>query len=51
MIYYYWQFKNGSIGSIQPSELASMILGGNRTKVQTAHCWDRSLGGYVFYEK
>jgi hypothetical protein len=51
MIRYYWQFANGSYGEIQPRVLAMMILGIDGPRVKTAHVWDRSLGGYVFYEK
>jgi len=45
---YWWQFKNGTIGPIQPSQLTHIII---IDKVKTRHAWDRSLGGYVFYEK
>lgn len=47
MIYYYWQFKNGSMSNIQPRILGDFILNG----VKTSHCWDRSLGAWVYYER
>lgn len=43
----YWQFKNGSIGFSPAWVIADMILDG----VKTRHCWDRSLGAYVYYER
>jgi hypothetical protein len=45
---YFWQFKNGTVGPIDFEILyETVVIQGTRIK----NAWDRSLGGYVFYER
>lgn len=44
---YYWQFKNGSIVKINPKDWVGILLG----DINPFHCWDRSLGAWICYER
>lgn len=46
---FFWQFKNGAIAQSTPMEIIRVVFGDGSSNVTSI--WDRSLGGYVWYER
>lgn len=44
MTRFFWQFKNGTLAEMTPSEVMA-------AEYDFVAAWDRSLGGFVLYER